>query len=134
MNVKELYLKVLSFPIWIKMLVGALLLVLWLLGQLVLKSSMMKIRESGAYASVSAIVVQSKEVQEVVGNDIAISLVIADPKKGFFIAKVTGSNGYSFIKASFAGESVKSIYIKVKDWGASPVPEFVRGDWELLKI
>ncbi len=134
MDVKELYLKALSVPIWIKMVIGTLLLVFWLLGQLAFKNSMVKIQESGAYASVSAIVVQSKEVQEVVGNDIAMSLVIADPKKGFFIAKVTGSNGYSFIKASFVGKSVNSIYLKVKDSGASPVPEVVRGDWVLLKI
>src|SRR5690606_26006196 len=83
MDVKELYLKVLSFPIWIKIVIGALLLVFWLLGQLAFKNSMVKIQESGAYASVSAIVVQSKEVQDVVGNDIAMSLVTADPKKGF---------------------------------------------------
>ena len=126
--------KISRIPFWGIIAVAVLVVAIWLTGQLAFRNSMMEIAASAAFGNASAIVVDNKEVQDIVGDSVVLSLVLGDSKEGFFIAKVTGSKGYTYIKASYAGASITNLSLKIKDSRAIQVQEYLRGDWVVIKI
>lgn len=133
-DVDFIFEKIKRLPVRIKILAGLFVIAIWGAGQIAFLNSQKAVEQSQAYTKVVSFLKENRDVVSLVGQEFDIRLVIGDPKEGHFVVKIAGNSSYTFAKASFSGNNVNSISLKISDSDASIFPEYMRGKWVQLKI